>query len=152
MGAGGRKVLDSCSPGRSPRCPSPEATPPDGLAGPRPHVPVRPPGQHRRAVPDPLTPLFADLIDGVGHPVAAGLIREFRGEDVIRDHDIGLPTVNGYAYYRYSRSGMARLMWTSPGLSATDTGAGQERPRPLAEVVAPAVRRAVHDWTAGRRG
>ena len=33
---------------------------------------------------------------------------------MIRDGDVGLPTVNGYAYYRYSRSGMWRLMWKSP--------------------------------------
>ena len=65
-------------------------------------------------LPDPLSPLFADMIDGAVTRSLQTLFREVLGEDVIRDGDVGLPTVNGYAYYRYSRSGMWRLMWKSP--------------------------------------
>jgi pyruvate,water dikinase len=71
-------------------------------------------GQHRRAMPDPLSPLFADMIDRAVTRSLQSLFREFLDEDVIKDSDVGLPTVNGYAYYRYSRSGMGRLMWKSP--------------------------------------
>ena len=42
------------------------------------------------------------------------MIREFLGQDALRPGDIGLPTVNGYAYYRYSRAGMARLTLGTP--------------------------------------
>ena len=61
-------------------------------------------------LPDPLSPLFADMIDGAVTRSLQSLFREILGDDVIRDTDVGLPTVNGYAYYRYSRSGMGRLM------------------------------------------
>ena len=33
---------------------------------------------------------------------------------MVRPGDVGLPTVNGYAYYRYSRAAMARMMLASP--------------------------------------
>ena len=39
---------------------------------------------------------------------------EFLGRDVVRDGDVGLPTVNGYAYYRYSRAGMLRSCCARP--------------------------------------
>ena len=38
------------------------------------------------------------------------LVRELVGSDVVRDGDVDLPTVNGYAYYRYGLAGMARLL------------------------------------------
>jgi pyruvate,water dikinase len=61
-------------------------------------------------LPDPLTPLFADLIDGSVTRSLQALFTELTGEGVIRDTDVDLPTINGYAYYRYSRSGMLRLL------------------------------------------
>jgi phosphohistidine swiveling domain-containing protein len=65
---------------------------------------------------------------------------------VIRDNDVGLPTINGYAYYGYSRSGMARLMWKSPrAFQALLTGASQPRWRNYSH---PRYRRIVNDWTA----
>ena len=61
-------------------------------------------------LPDPLTPLFAEMIDGSVTRSLRKLMNELLADDVIRDGDVGLPTVNGYAYYRYTRSGMARIM------------------------------------------
>ena len=97
-------------------------------------------------LPDPLTPLFADLIDGAVTRSLQSLFQEFIGEDLIRDNDVGLPTINGYAYYGYSRSGMVRLMWKSPkAFRAMFAGASQPRWRNYSH---PKYRRIVSDWTA----
>ena len=60
-------------------------------------------------LPDPLTPLFADLVDGSVDPVAAGLLGRAPRRQLLRAGDLGLPTINGYAYYRYTPRGMARI-------------------------------------------
>ena len=99
-------------------------------------------------LPDPLSPLFADLIDGSVTRSLQALFREILGDDVIRDTDVGLPTVNGYAYYRYSRSGMWRLMIKSPKAFRELLGgslSGQARWRTYSH---PRYRRIVSDWTA----
>jgi len=67
-------------------------------------------------LPDPLTPLFEELIDPAVTRSLTAMVREFLGEDVLADGDIGLPTVNGYAYYRYTRAAMWRM--TSRTVSA----------------------------------
>jgi pyruvate,water dikinase len=99
-------------------------------------------------LPDPLSPLFADMIDGAVTRSLQTLFTEILGEDVIRDNDVGLPTVNGYAYYEYSRAGMARLMWKMPralgALLGGGTRAGQGRWRNYSH---PRYRRIVSDWT-----
>jgi pyruvate,water dikinase len=100
-------------------------------------------------LPDPLSPLFADMIDGAVTRSLQTLFREFLNEDLIKDDDVGLPTVNGYAYYRYGRSGMARLMWKSPKAFRVLLGRGalsvQARWRTSSH---PRYRRIVNDWTA----
>ena len=99
-------------------------------------------------LPDPLSPLFADMIDGAVTRSLQGVFRDLLGgEDVIRDGDVGLPTVNGYAYYRYSRSGMYRLLWKTPkAIRGVFTGGMlQERWRSYSH---PKYRRIVSDWTA----
>jgi phosphohistidine swiveling domain-containing protein len=70
-------------------------------------------------LPDPLSPLFADLIDGSVARSLRALMTEALGKNVIRDGDIGLPTINGYAYYFYRSSGMWRMM----GKALTAVGA-----------------------------
>jgi rifampicin phosphotransferase len=77
-------------------------------------------------LPDPLTPLFADLIRSSVTRSLQALFTELTGEGVIRDSDVDLPTVNGYAYYRYSRSGMARLMLHSGGAFKFLLGGGEQ--------------------------
>ncbi len=66
-------------------------------------------------LPDPLTPLFADLVRTSVPRSLQALFRELVGEDVVREGDVDLPTVNGYAYYRYGLSGMGRLLLHSGG-------------------------------------
>jgi rifampicin phosphotransferase len=98
-------------------------------------------------LPDPLSPLFADLIDGAVTRSLQTLFGEFAGEDAIGDNDVGLPTINGYAYYRYSRAGMWRLMWKSPKAFQMlfTRGAMTGRWRNYSH---PRYRRIVSDWTA----
>jgi pyruvate,water dikinase len=96
-------------------------------------------------LPDPLSPLFADIIDGAVTRSLQSLFNEFLGEDLIRDDDVGLPTINGYAYYRYRRSGMWRLMWKSPKAFRV-LPSSQSRWRSYSH---PKYRRIVRDW-AGR--
>jgi rifampicin phosphotransferase len=97
-------------------------------------------------LPDPLSPLFADMIDGAVTRSLQSLFQEFLQEDVIRESDVGLTTVNGYAYYRYSRSGMGRLMWKSPpAFRMLLSGGTQDRWSTYSH---PRYRRIVSDWTA----
>jgi rifampicin phosphotransferase len=87
--------------------PEPEAAPPTEWAVPDPKA------FYFRAsiveqLPDPLSPLFAAMIDGSVNRSLRALMREFMGAEVPPD-GIGLPTVNGYAYYRYSRAAMWQM-------------------------------------------
>jgi phosphohistidine swiveling domain-containing protein len=66
-------------------------------------------------LPDPLSPLFADMIDGSVSRSLTTLMAEAVGKNVLRDGDIGLPTINGYAYYYYRSS----AMWRMTGKSVT---------------------------------
>jgi rifampicin phosphotransferase len=100
-------------------------------------------------LPDPLSPLFADLVDASVTRSLQTLFNEILGENVIRDSDVNLPTINGYAYYRYSRSGMGRLLVKTPKAFRELLGggmlSGQVRWRTYSH---PRYRRIVGDWTA----
>ncbi len=65
-------------------------------------------------LPDPLSTLFADLMEPA---VPAGLNRML-GEFAPGTEfgDIGFPTINGYAFYRYSLASMGRMIGLSPQL------------------------------------
>ncbi len=104
--------------------PEPEAEPPTDWTVPDPTA------MYVRAsiveqLPDPLTPLFADLIDGAVTRSVQKLMAEFISEGVIRDGDIGLPTINGYAYYCYTRAGMIRITLRSPAAFKVLTTTGE---------------------------
>ena len=60
-------------------------------------------------MPDPLSPLFADLADGSVTRSLRTLMNELLGSDTLREGDLGLPTVNGYAYYYYKMSAFLRI-------------------------------------------
>src|SRR5215207_4900091 len=60
-------------------------------------------------MPDPLSPLFADLIEGAVVQSLRKLMDEFLGKRVLREGDLGFPTVNGYAYYYYRLAAMWRV-------------------------------------------
>lgn len=67
-------------------------------------------------LPDPLSPLFADLIDGSVSRSLRALMADAIGKNAIRENDVGLPTINGYAYYYYRTSAMWRM--TAKSLTA----------------------------------
>jgi len=107
--------------------PEPEADPPTDWS-----VPDRKALYARASIveqlPDPLSPLFADLVDSSVTRSLQGLLREFLGDDILREGEVGLPTVNGYAYYRYSWSAGARLMLRTPAAIKFITSAGPKSP------------------------
>ncbi|MFF1382540.1 PEP/pyruvate-binding domain-containing protein [Arthrobacter sp. NPDC058288] len=65
-------------------------------------------------LPDPLSPLFADLIDGSVSRSLNALMDQAFGKSSLRDGDLGLPAVNGYAYYYYRTAALWRLMGKTP--------------------------------------
>jgi phosphohistidine swiveling domain-containing protein len=133
--------------------PLPEADPPSDWSVPdRSSMYVR--GSIVEQLPDPLTPLFADLIDSSVTRSLQALFRELLGDTVVREGDVNLPTVNGYAYYRYGlvgglrltlRSGKAFRMLLTPGHGGTeDRWRTYAHPRYL-ETVRTESQRAVED-------
>ncbi|MDN5914050.1 MAG: phosphoenolpyruvate synthase [Pseudonocardia sp.] len=93
--------------------PDPEPDPPSDWSVPDPRaLYVR--ASIVEQLPDPLCTLFADLVDGSVARTLQALVREILGRDVVREGDVGLPTVNGYAYYRYSRAAMGRMLLLTP--------------------------------------
>ena len=100
MGARGRKVLDSAGPADH-RALQVEAACPTDWTVPD-HSTMYVQASIVEQLPDPLSPLFADMIDGAVTRSLQTLFGEILGENVIRDDDVGLPTVNGYAYYQYT--------------------------------------------------
>jgi pyruvate,water dikinase len=92
--------------------PEPAADTPDTWTVPYPN------GLYFRAsiveqLPDPLSPLFADLIDGSVSRSLRALMADAVGKNVVGEDDVGLPTINGYAYYYYRTSAMWRVMGKS---------------------------------------
>ena len=93
--------------------PEPEDAPPTDWSVPQPR------DYYIRAsiveqLPDPLSPLFAALIDPAVTRSLSSLFDEVLGVGAVRDGELGLPTVNGYAYYHYGRSLMGRLVLRIP--------------------------------------
>ena len=87
-------------------------------------------------LPDPLTPLFAELVGPSVSRTLPTLMRDFLGADAVRDGEITLPTINGYAYYRYDR---ALIDATDPAQRPGAAQARHGRPGPLARRGAPEV-------------
>jgi pyruvate,water dikinase len=101
-------------------------------------------------LPDPLSPLFADL---AGPSVTTSLTRLFGlifGKGALKDDDIALVTVNGYAYYRYSRAGLWRVTWRSPAATRMLRGdnAAHAGVKGWREYSHPRYQQVVADWTA----
>ena len=65
-------------------------------------------------LPDPLSPLFADLIGPSVTRSLTTLLNEFVSRDLVREGDMGMPTFNGYAYYEYTRASLMRLLRVTP--------------------------------------
>ncbi len=64
-------------------------------------------------LPDPLSPLFAGMIDGSVERSLGALMRGLVGVELARAGELGLPTINGYAYYHYSRAALWRMTTAS---------------------------------------
>jgi len=76
-------------------------------------------------MPDPLSPLFADLIEGSVVRSLQKLMDELLGRHILREDDLGFPTVNGYAYYYYKLAAMWRLLAKSPAAFRVLMGSGE---------------------------
>ena len=128
--------------------PEPAADAPDTWTVPYPN------GLYFRAsiveqLPDPLSPLFADLIDGSVTRSLKALMAEALGKNVIREGDVGLPTVNGYAYYYYRTSGMWRMMGRSlTAVRALLRGKAHMGVAGWREYSHPRYERVIQDWSA----
>ena len=69
-------------------------------------------------LPNPLTPLFADLMAETVPASLQALMDDLgravgRPENALAGLDVGFPTVNGYAYYRYANRTMRRVTGAS---------------------------------------
>ncbi len=69
-------------------------------------------------LPDPLTPLFADLMADAVPASLQALMDDLgravgRSENALAGLDVGFPTINGYAYYRYANRTMRRVTGAS---------------------------------------
>jgi rifampicin phosphotransferase len=60
-------------------------------------------------MPDPLSPLFADLAYGSVPRSLDKLMNELLGSDTLRQGELAFPTVNGYAYYYYKMAAILRI-------------------------------------------
>src|ERR671911_760800 len=100
-------------------------------------------------MPDPLSPLFADLAYGSVPRSLDKLMNELMGSGVFREGDIAFPTVNGYAYYYYSLGAFWRLLVKTPGASRLLMGSGERSgQRRWREYARPRYVRIVEGWEA----
>lgn len=100
-------------------------------------------------LPDPLSPLFADL---AAEAVPTGLRRMLTAwtgrEEVVDPAGMTFPTVNGYAYYGYSAKAFAQMTALAPSLVAVLAGRpGRVGPEHWRTVGHPAYRSTVRRLT-----
>jgi rifampicin phosphotransferase len=100
-------------------------------------------------MPNPLSPLFADLIEGAVVWSLRKLMDEFFGERVLREGDLGFPTINGYAYYYYTLAAMWRVTAKSLPAFRILLGSGERSVRKRwSEYSHPRYVRTVEEWEA----
>src|SRR5829696_7118647 len=101
------------------------------------------------SVPDPLSPLFADLAYESVPRSLDKLMNELLGSDTIREGDLAFPTVNGYAYYYYKMAAIlrisARALAVLPSLYGSGKASGVKRWR---EYSHPRYATIVKEWEA----
>ena len=104
-------------------------------------------------LPDPLSPLFADLIDGSVSRSLRALLAEAVGKNVIRADDVGLPTINGYAYYYYRTSALWRVTAkTLTAVRALVRGKAHMGVAGWREFSHPRYEQVIKDWSAAPVG
>ena len=96
-------------------------------------------------LPDPLTPLFADLIRPAVPAGLEALMAELSPR--MANLDIDFPTINGYAYYAYSNKAMNKLWSLTPAAIKLLTSRNFVLPR-WRDRALPAYREAVGRWSA----
>jgi len=100
-------------------------------------------------MPDPLSPLFADLIDGSVARSLQALMNEALGKTILRHGDVRMPTINGYAYYYYRTSGMLRMVGkTVTAVGALARGKAHMGVAGWREFSHPRYERVIKDWQA----
>ena len=67
-------------------------------------------------LPDPLSPLFAALMATAVPESLRAMINDVAGQSLVAVEDVGFPTINGYAYYRYADAAMIKMLRATPGL------------------------------------
>ncbi|MGN7150344.1 PEP/pyruvate-binding domain-containing protein [Arthrobacter sp. SAFR-179] len=99
-------------------------------------------------MPDPLTPLFADLIDGSVTRSLSALMNQALGRNSLRGGDVRFPTINGYAYYYYRNLAMLRMTGrTVPALGALFSGKAHMGITGWRDYSHPRYERVVRDWS-----
>ena len=130
--------------------PQPSAAPPTDW-----NVPY-PGGMYFRAsiveqMPDPLTPLFADMVDGSVTRSLGALMDRVMGRKLLNDGDVRFPTVNGYAYYYYRNSAMLRMTArTLPAMLKLARGGANMGLKGWREYGHPRYAATVQEWTGKR--
>jgi phosphohistidine swiveling domain-containing protein len=128
--------------------PEPIADPPTGWSVPDPKaLYVR--ASIVEQMPDPLSPLFADLIEGAVVWSLEKLMNELLGANTLREGDLGFPTINGYAYYDYKLTAFWRILLKSPSAFRLIAGSGEANGvKRWREYARPLYARAVEGWEA----
>jgi rifampicin phosphotransferase len=100
-------------------------------------------------MPDPLSPLFADLAYGSVTRSLRKLMNELLGSDTLRVGELAFPTINGYAYYYYKMSAILRIsvkaLAVLPSLYGSGKASGVKRWR---EYSHPRYATIVKEWEA----
>ncbi|MET4589737.1 PEP/pyruvate-binding domain-containing protein [Arthrobacter sp. 754] len=100
-------------------------------------------------LPDPLSPLFADLIAGSVPRSLRALLAGALGKNIIREDDVKMPTINGYAYYYYRTAGMFRMLGMTPtAVRALARGQAHMGVAGWREYSHPKYEREITDWQA----
>src|SRR5829696_6423660 len=128
--------------------PEPMADPPTNWSVPDPK------GFYVRAsiveqMPDPLSPLFADLAYGSVTRSLRKLMNELLGSHTLREGELAFPTINGYAYYYYKMSAILKIsvkaLAVLPSLYGSGKASGVKRWR---EYSHPRYATIVKEWEA----
>jgi pyruvate,water dikinase len=100
-------------------------------------------------MPDPLSPLFADLANRSVPRSLDKLMNELLGSGTLREGELAFPTVNGYAYYYYKMAAILRIsakaLAVLPSLYGSGKASGVKRWR---EYSHPRYATIVKEWKA----
>ncbi|TQJ58064.1 phosphoenolpyruvate synthase [Arthrobacter sp. SLBN-83] len=99
-------------------------------------------------MPEPLSPLFADLVDGSVSRSISALMNDALGQHSLREGDVRFPTVNGYAYYYYRTWPMLRMTArTVPAMRALFGGEAHMGINGWRDYSHPRYERIIKDWS-----